>query len=129
METGQHADPPASAASCQANDLLCGGRSVLLWCLPAAALIAGLWWSSLRPWLWVPAFLVMGGACLANAARCGRVHCYFTGPLFLLAAAYVVLAEFRLVPMNPGIFLDIVVVMTGLGYLSELVLGRYRKRA
>jgi len=57
------------------------------------------------------------------------VHCYFTGPLFLLAAAYVVLAEFRVVPMNPGIFLDVVVVMTGLGYLSELVLGRYRKRA
>jgi len=32
------------------------------------------------------AFLIMGLACIANARRCGRVHCYFTGPLFLLSA-------------------------------------------
>lgn len=29
---------------------------------------------------------VMGFACLANAARCRRMHCYFTGPYFLLLA-------------------------------------------
>lgn len=28
----------------------------------------------------------MGLACLANAARCRRMHCYFTGPYFLLLA-------------------------------------------
>ena len=25
----------------------------------------------------------MGVACVANAARCGRTHCYLTGPFFL----------------------------------------------
>jgi hypothetical protein len=28
----------------------------------------------------------MGVACLINARRCGRVHCYFTGPFFLLVS-------------------------------------------
>jgi hypothetical protein len=28
----------------------------------------------------------MGVACIVNALRCGRVHCYLTGPFFLLMA-------------------------------------------
>ncbi|MCC6496069.1 MAG: hypothetical protein IT193_07395 [Propionibacteriaceae bacterium] len=28
----------------------------------------------------------MGVACIANASGCGRLHCYFTGPWYLLAA-------------------------------------------
>ncbi len=71
----------------------------------------------------------MGIACLANAARCGRVHCYITGPLFLLAAAYVVLAEFHVIPMRPGVFLDVVLLLIVLACLAELPLGRYRKNA
>ena len=34
--------------------------------------------------------LWMGGACLANARRCGRTHCRVTGPFFLMMAAAVV---------------------------------------
>jgi hypothetical protein len=55
------------------------------------------------------------------------VHCYITGPLFLLAAVYVALAEFRLVPMDPGKLLAGVLVISGLGFLAEFSLGRYRK--
>ena len=29
---------------------------------------------------------IMGSGCLANARRCGRLHCYVTGPFFLLVA-------------------------------------------
>lgn len=32
------------------------------------------------------ACVVMGVACLVNAARCHRLHCYLTGPYFLLMA-------------------------------------------
>lgn len=102
---------PVSTASCRANDLTCGGSGVFL-CLPIVAVVVGSSWSSARPWLWIPAFLLMGIACLANAARCGRVHCYLTGPLFLLGAVYVVLTEFHLVPMRPGIFLNVVLILT-----------------
>lgn len=126
MET-KESNSPAPAASCQANDWLCSSNGLLLWCLPILALVVGGSWSSMRPWLWIPALLVMGIACLANAARCGRVHCYFTGPLYLLAAAYVVLAEFHLVPMNPNRFLGAVLLLTLLAYLAEFPLGKYRK--
>ncbi len=126
MENRQ-ASSPAPAPSCQANDLTCGRMGLFLWCLPIVAVIVGSSWTNARPWLWIPAFLIMGIACLANAARCGRMHCYFTGPLLLLAAVYVVLAEFHLVPMRPGIFLDVVILLTVLACLAELPLGRYRK--
>lgn len=68
-----------------------GASAVLLWWLPVAALIVGANWQKLTLLLWIPALLVMGAACLASTARCGRVHCYVTGPLFLLAAVYVAL--------------------------------------
>lgn len=118
---------PASTASCRANDLTCGARGLFLWCLPIIAVIVGSSWPSARPWLWIPSFLIMGMACLANAARCRRVHCYFTGPLFLLATLYVVLAEFHSVEMHPAMLLDTVLVLTLLAYLAEFLLGKYRK--
>ena len=31
--------------------------------------------------VWVPSLGVAGAACFANAARCGRRHCFVTGPL------------------------------------------------
>jgi hypothetical protein len=116
-----------SAASCRANDLTCGGKGLFLWCLPIVAVVISFSWPSIRAWLWTPAFLVMGIGCLANAARCGRVHCYFTGPLFVLAAVYTVLEEIHLVPMHPTVLLDTVVVLALLAYLAEFRLGRYRK--
>jgi len=71
----------------------------------------------------------MGVACLVNAGRCGRVHCYVTGPLSFLAIGYVILAEFHLVPMAAGYFLDSILGISILAFLVEIPLGRYRKRA
>ena len=50
-----------------------------------------------------------------------------TGPLFLVAAVYVVLWGFHLVPMQLGIFLDTILGITVLAYLAEIPLGKYRK--
>ncbi len=39
------------------------------------------------PWsqiLWPTAFFLAGALCVQNALQCGRVHCTFTGPLYLL---------------------------------------------
>ena len=117
------------AGACEAHDLLRGWKGFLLWCVPICAVIVGISWPKGRPWLWIAAFLVMGIACLANARRCGRLHCYLTGPLFLLAAAYVVLAEFRLVPMRAVVFVDVVSALAVLGCLAEVPFGRYRRGA
>lgn len=115
--------------SCKSSDLVMSWKAALLWGLPVAALIVGAYWQEGRLLLWIPAFLVMGVACLANAARCGRVHCYITGPLSLLAIVYVVLAEFHLVPMDAGYFLDAILAVSILAFLLEIPLGRYRRRA
>ena len=63
------------------------GRGQLAgWGLPVVAMIAagGL---ELEAVVWPAALAWMGGACLANARRCGRMHCFFTGPFFLAMAA------------------------------------------
>src|SRR5438128_4700468 len=111
----------------KANDLINKRAAWLLWYIPAAAVLAGSFWAQARAWLWVPAFVVMGAGCLANAARCGRFHCYVTGPLFLLAAVFVALSAFGIVALHPGLFLLVVFGACCLAMCAEIPLGRYRK--
>ncbi len=67
------------------------GRGQLAgWGLPTIAMIAAGGFES-EAVVWPVALAWMGAACLANARRCGRVHCFFTGP-FLLAMAALALA-------------------------------------
>ena len=122
-----NAEAHESAASCRASDLAAGKSAIFLWYLPTLALVVGLGWSALRPWLWIPAFLVMGIGCLVNASRCGRFHCYFTGPLFLISAVYVALAAAGLVPLRPGLLLFSVFLLSSLACMAELPFGKYRK--
>lgn len=117
-----------SGHSFRVQDLVCGKSAMMLWYLPTAALFVDLSWAEARVWLWTPAFLVMGVACLVNAARCGRLHCFVTGPIYLLSAVYVALAAFGLLPIRPGTFLLGVLCITILAFLAEVPLGRYRKR-
>lgn len=83
--------PPSSACAageaCATRDRVRSRAALLLWWLPATVVLVGVFTPAVRPWLWIPALLVMGGACLENAARCRRLHCRITGPLFLAGAA------------------------------------------
>ena len=59
---------------------------VLVYGIPIMALVAtGLLDADLfiTGIVWAASLGVMGGGCLWNAWRCGRIHCYFTGPFFL----------------------------------------------
>ena len=49
-------------------------------------------YSGMRPRRHWYRLCLKGEGCLANATRCGRVHCYFTGPLYILAALYAALS-------------------------------------
>ena len=49
---------------------------------------------------WTLAFAVMAVACLVNARGCGRRHCFYTGPLFLLAALATLLYGLQLLPLG-----------------------------
>lgn len=69
----------------------------------------------------------MGAGCAVNAVRCGRLHCYVTGPLFLLAAIWSLLSAVSLVSLYPNILMPVVLVIALLANLAEIPFGRYIK--
>lgn len=79
--------------------------------------------------LWAIPLTAYGLACSVNALRCGRIHCYFTGPFLLAVAALVLLLGFGFVDLGPdgGRWLVLVVVagFAILRYLPERRWGRY----
>lgn len=61
--------------------------AILLWGIPHIVFFIGIFTNPmLRTILWSSALSIAGTACLVNAFRCGRLHCYFTGPFYLLMA-------------------------------------------
>ena len=116
------------------HDWVSGGASyVLAWGLPSAAMVAAIWAApGLRAVAWAAALVWMGTACLINARRCGRVHCRFTGPFFLVMAVVVALHGFGIVALGPGgwtwIGIAIAVGTAAIWILSERLGGRYRGR-
>jgi hypothetical protein len=114
------------------RDFLCKGPSAwLLWCVPWIAFAFGF---SVRPGLrtvlWTTSLAVMGVACLVNASRCGRVHCWFTGPFFILGALTPLGYGLGFLPLGPSgwswICLGTIIGAIGLTFIPELFLGRYR---
>ena len=56
----------------------------MLYWLPAIAIVVAGAPAISNGWrtvVWTVALGIMGAACMVNALRCGRVHCYVTGPL------------------------------------------------
>jgi hypothetical protein len=76
----------------------------------------------------------MGAACILNALRCGRLHCYLTGPFFLLMAAATLLHGFEILWLGPNgwLWLGLTLVVVGGGilwYLPERLWGKYSSRS
>lgn len=73
----------------------------LLWVAPWVLIVAsGNTDNLIRTAAWTFGFAVMGTACLVNASGCGRRHCYYTGPLFLLAALASLLYGLQVLPLG-----------------------------
>ncbi len=63
--------------------------ALLWWCLPlAVGFAAGLFALPLgaTALVWTIAFAWMATGCVLNARRCHRLHCYISGPVFVLGA-------------------------------------------
>ena len=85
-----------------------------------------------RAVVWVAMLAWMGWACFANARRCGRTHCRYTGPFFLGMAGLVAAYGTGVIPLGnrPWLLLGIVIAV-GNGLIwwgSERLLGTYARR-
>ncbi len=92
-------------------------------------LVGAIWVEpSLRALVWFVSLAWMGVACVANAVRCGRTHCYFTGPFFFVMACLTLLDGLDL-GREGWIWLGLGLVMgtLGLWWLSEALWGLYLK--
>src|SRR6266404_8694133 len=107
--------------ACARNDLVERNISWVLWRLPLLAFVIGVFLTPpARLLVWTPAFSIAGVACLINARRCGRLHCFITGPLYLLAAlATVAAAPWSWIAFG-------VVAGTIAAYAVESQRGKYR---
>lgn len=71
----------------------------LAWWIPQAAIVGTLAAPEfLRAVIWVAALIWMGIACILNARRCGRTHCRYTGPYYLIMTVPVLVLSSGLVP-------------------------------
>lgn len=106
---------------------------VLFWLPAIAIVVTGSVHVSqtFRTIVWAASLSTIGTSCLANAARCGRIHCYATGPFFLVMAIVSVLYGFNFIPLGQkGWQIIGGIVLVGavtLSCLPELLFGKYRK--
>jgi hypothetical protein len=66
------------------------GAGFFWWCFPLGVGFAANFLqlsASASALIWAILFVWMGTGCILNARRCHRLHCYISGPSFLLGAA------------------------------------------
>ncbi len=126
----------SNATTCKSRDILSSRlRVFLLYWLPAIAIVvAGVpaISSGWRTVVWTVALGTMGVACIMNALRCGRVHCYLTGPFFLLMALIALSYGLGMLHLR-GNGWNLLGLMTLIGAIAlwclpEMLLGKYRQR-
>lgn len=119
---------------CQSNDWGrgCWNRGfVVAWGLPILAMIVSASTGFGVRLIWPISLAWMGLACLLNARRCGRRHCYFTGPFFLVMALVAGLYGAEALELGPNgwQYIGNITVIGGLLLccIPELIWGRYRQ--
>ena len=84
----------------------------------------------LRTAVWTGGCLIMSIGCIVNAMRCGRLHCYLTGPFFLAVALATLGYGLGILPLGKSgwgiIGYTLLAGVVLLTYLPEHFLGRYR---
>jgi hypothetical protein len=113
--------------ACATNDLAAKKVALVLWGVPGFLLVLGWFWPDARVWVWTPALSVAGASCVVNAARCGRLHCYFTGPLYLLLALVSLLRGLAVLPIAWNWILFALLAGSVLAHVPEWVRGKYVK--
>ena len=124
----------SGTTTCKSRDILSSlWLAFSVFWFPAIAIVVSgtpAFGNNWRTGIWTVALGTMGAACIANALRCGRVHCFVTGPFFLLMALVSLLYGLGFVPLGRNgwnlIGLTILVGAIALCCLPELLFGKYR---
>lgn len=134
MHENAHKTRAARRPEGAAGDLLANRRAAFaLWGLPTVALVVAIGLEgAAKGALWTVALAWLGIACLWNAWRSGRRHCYLTGPYFLALAAVAALYGSGLLPLGERGWM---LIGTALGagallliHLPERRWGKYIRR-
>lgn len=108
--------------------------ATLVWLVPSALVLAALFMPAAHAeTLWMLCYAVMGTGCAVNARGCGRVHCHFTAPWFLLVAGLMLLYAGGFIP-EQWLAADVIAVAGLVGAMliwavTEKRWGRYRASA
>ena len=106
------------------------GASLSAWWIPKIVIFAALLVPVLcRAAIWIAALAWMGAACILNARRCGRTHCRYTGPYYLVMIVPVlVLASGGMSVGTYGWLVLAVLIVAGSGIIwwaTERAWGNY----
>jgi hypothetical protein len=104
---------------------------LLWWCLPLGFGFAANFFGlpvRVTAIMWMILFVWMGTGCILNARRCHRLHCYISGPTFLLGAVVLGLLAAGLLGFAPH-NLNNIVGVTLLAALLSFVPEIWKKYA
>src|SRR5258708_15377989 len=132
MNVEESSGPVTEPRACERRDLASGLRVWLIWILPVVVLSSTVGVRVVRPYLvviWPVLLAFMGGACLYNARCSRRLHCYITGPFFLLLALVALVYGLGWLPLGPRGWTwlaDVLIFgIIGLACLPELPVRQY----
>ncbi len=115
------------------SDLVEGRLSFFIsWALPLVILAGSFFVQAIivKTWIWVIALSWMGAACLLNAKKCSRTHCYYTGPFYIALALVSFLYGYQIIQLgNNGWYWLGAVLVIGtviIWVTSETLLGKYK---
>ena len=112
--------------------------NILIWIVPTIILVATVYVDkhiveSYLVVIWPVLLTFMGVACLVNARRCGRLHCFITGPFFLILAALSLLYGLGIIPLGmygwQWLVYILVIGSCVLTCVPEWLFGKYVRRA
>jgi hypothetical protein len=102
--------------------------SLLAWWIPQAVMLGGLVISTpVRVIVWTLALVWMGTACILNSRRCGRRHCRYTGPYYLIMIVPVLVFGLASLGVYQWIALGVLIVAGSklIWWASERAWGKF----
>ncbi len=102
--------------------ILPGITIFLSWLTDLSSITTALIWASALSW--------MGFACLRNAQQCGRRHCFYSGPYFLISALFALAIGFDWEPFTAVTFnqlaLYLAIATPLICFLPDMLWGKYK---